>query len=124
MFSYPRKLQGGLWTCGLALGRGFTSSKYDPQVMPLLAQKCNDCGRADVGTRIRQHCSGLEPVRRHAPRRGKGLGGEPIFKAAETDGTVLWPSPSVRPINTANQQYMGSIRRDDIQEAHLEVQTI
>ena len=34
---YPRKLQGGLWTCGLALGRGFTASKCDPQVMPLLA---------------------------------------------------------------------------------------
>jgi hypothetical protein len=86
----------------------------DPGVVPLLAQESNDCVPADVGTRIRQHVSGVEPVQRLAPR-GKGLGGQPILKAAPTNGTILWPNPNVRPIDTANQKRVaGSVPRGDI----------
>ena len=119
MFSDPRKLQGDLWTCGLALGRGFTSSKYDPQVMPLLAQKCNDCGPADVGTRIRQHCSGLEPVLRHAQRSGKGCEGHPILrrpKPAAMFGSTQASVPSTRRTKNPYWAPFGGV----IQEAHLE----
>jgi hypothetical protein len=83
--------------------------------VPLLAQDSNDCVPADVGTRIRQHVSGVEPVQRLAPRRGMSLGWQPILKAAETNGTVLWPNPSVRPIDTANQKSVaGFVPRSDI----------
>jgi len=57
------------------------------------------------------------------PAARRGQGGQPILKAAETDGADPWPNASVRPIDSAHQKHIaGSTRRDDVQEVHLEAQ--
>ena len=91
--------------------------------MLLLVQESQDFVPADVRRWIRQHCSGLEALQRPALRRGKGWAGQPIPQDTEADGIGRWPNPSVSAIDTANQKHESrSIRRDDVQAVHLEVQ--